>query len=490
MNAYQQRVLDARKQFLQLSVQQEKELLKVYQEAGKQISYKLSKAKTNTLNARYLHELDRSIKQYVSEVRENLSVLIKDGIKSSAEIATIVQLSYFDLIAPTQSIKSSFSKMFTQVNDNVVKKMINGNYYADGKTLDNRLWNLTSKNAKDIDTLIKVNIAKGANAKELASQLDSYINPNNRLQAKSTASGISKNISYQAQRLSRTSLTHANSEAYIEGSKANPFALGLKWNLSPSHSMRGGNDICDEYAGRIFKEGQVPLQHCNCLCYFTTETIPIEQARAELIAWVKGADNSKLDNWMETYGEEFGIDINKDKFKDFSKLDVLKEENSGIIKERAVSTERQANGLRTSSSHILTDKEIEKVKENIRAINATEKIFVFRNGYGTGYSDDRDIVFISSNILPDLNSNHPRDLMSIRAVLAHEYYGHRAYRGTKLEQGSWNDEFRASYMAAKNCPNLSDEDRYYLILDALERAKEKGITIKNNSFIRRILYGY
>ena len=38
--------------------------------------------------------------------------------------------------------------------------------------------------------------------------------------------------------------------------------------------------------------------------------------------------------------------------------------------------------------------------------------------------------------------------------------------------------------------NLTDEDRYYLILDALERAKESGVTIKSNSFIRSVLYGY
>lgn len=79
--------------------------------------------------------------------------------------------------------------------------------------------------------------------------------------------------------------------------------------------------------------------------------------------------------------------------------------------------------------------------------------------------------------------------MSSRAVIAHEYYGHRVFRGTKLERGSWNDEFRASYMAAKHAPNLSDSDRRYLILDALERAKESGISVKYNDFIRRVLYG-
>jgi len=79
--------------------------------------------------------------------------------------------------------------------------------------------------------------------------------------------------------------------------------------------------------------------------------------------------------------------------------------------------------------------------------------------------------------------------MSERAVLAHEYYGHRTNRGTKLKSNSWNDEFRASYMAAKNTPNLTDKDRYYLILDALQKAKEAGISITYNNFIRRILHG-
>jgi len=80
--------------------------------------------------------------------------------------------------------------------------------------------------------------------------------------------------------------------------------------------------------------------------------------------------------------------------------------------------------------------------------------------------------------------------MSERAVLAHEYYGHYKYAPSKFEQGDWRDEFRASYMAAKNAPNLTDKDKQYLVLDALERANEAGVKIRYNDFIRRILYGY
>ena len=164
---------------------------------------------------------------------------------------------------------------------------------------------------------------------------------------------------------------------------------------------------------------------------------------------------------------------------------VAKSEKSGIIKER-----QMANGLRKSPLIKLTPEDKEHLLSEIDNIKADRKAFVFRDGKATAYSVTRDRIYVSSNVFPSNDgSKHPRDLMSEKAVLAHEYYGHRAHKDTKLAAGSWNDEFRASYLAAKNCPNLSDEDRRFLILDAIERARERGVSVKYNSFIRRILYG-
>ena len=151
-----------------------------------------------------------------------------------------------------------------------------------------------------------------------------------------------------------------------------------------------------------------------------------------------------------------------------------------------------AYGMRRSPHHILTDEEIEMLKEDIEAIRADVDVFRFNKGSQTSYSGKIDAVHVRGDVLPEKTSKHPRDLMSPRAVLAHEYYGHRPYRNAKkpLLAGSWNDEFRASYLAAKNSPGLSDEDRRYLVLDALERARSEGVCITNNSFIRRVLYGF
>lgn len=157
---------------------------------------------------------------------------------------------------------------------------------------------------------------------------------------------------------------------------------------------------------------------------------------------------------------------------------------------RGISDRRMANGFRRSYLIPLSNQDKAFVMEEIKAIGADPTKFVFRDFMGSGYSDRYDVVYISSNVFPSNDGSfHPRDLMSVRAVLAHEYYGHRTYRGTSVPQGSWNDEFRASYMAAKNAPGLSKDDRRLLVLDALERAKSASIPVRYNNFIRGVLYG-
>jgi NurA-like 5'-3' nuclease len=103
--------------------------------------------------------------------------------------------------------------------------------------------------------------------------------------------------------------------------------------------------------------------------------------------------------------------------------------------------------------------------------------------------DRGDIILVRGDVNPIADSLHPRSAMSSKAALGHEL-GHAAHRGTKLHIGAWNDEFRASYWAAKNLPHLSEQDRIHLILDAMERAKEAGVSISPNALMRKILYGY
>ena len=155
---------------------------------------------------------------------------------------------------------------------------------------------------------------------------------------------------------------------------------------------------------------------------------------------------------------------------------------------------RDVQGARKSPLYTLTESDIKMLKEDIRTIEADESVFRFNYDRvpGTGYIDVLDIVAVRGNVFPDTisGSKHPRDVMSTRAVLAHEYYGHRAHSGTDLPQGHWEDEYLASRIAAEVTPNLSNEERRHLVLDAIERKREAGIKFELDGFMRRCLYGF
>jgi hypothetical protein len=150
----------------------------------------------------------------------------------------------------------------------------------------------------------------------------------------------------------------------------------------------------------------------------------------------------------------------------------------------------QSLGLRRSAQHQLSAWEMKLLRMEFREIGGDPARLRFNQGPLTAYSDTNDLIYVRGDVLPSTQRNlvHPRSLMSSRAALAHEL-GHANFRGTELRPGSWNDEFRASYWAARNVPGLSVEERRRLVQDALTRAEEAGRTITKNKFILETLNG-
>lgn len=302
MNAYQEAILNARKKFLKLNKEQEKELLRIYKELANQLSRDIASCRTSSQEA-YLRKLSEIVQVNIQDLNSQLGKVIKDNTETSSQIASTVEKFYYKSITDNVALSTMFNGMVLNTSRKTVSKLIQGGYYKDGKTLDNRIWNLTKNNARDIDTLIKVNITRGANARTLAKQVDKYVNPLKRTEAKTIVNGMSSKVSYQAQRLARTSITHSFAETTIENAKNNPFCKGIKWNLSPGHSIRmhGKTDVCDDYNGKIFKIDEVPLQHPNCGCYLEEAVEDMDKVIEELKAWTRGETNTKLDKWYEKY---------------------------------------------------------------------------------------------------------------------------------------------------------------------------------------------
>lgn len=161
-----------------------------------------------------------------------------------------------------------------------------------------------------------------------------------------------------------------------------------------------------------------------------------------------------------------------------------------ITRERGIIESRNmALGMRKSPSYVLSAKEIEGILTDADEIGVDRSILAINNGKQTGFSEVSGRINIRGDVLPDLTSKIARDRMSPRAVLAHEYYGHYKNNPSEYDIGDWRDEFRASYDAAKNAPNLSAEDRAHLMIDAYDRAREAGVFLEYDSLARRIIYG-
>ncbi|WP_307770649.1 hypothetical protein [uncultured Phascolarctobacterium sp.] len=156
-----------------------------------------------------------------------------------------------------------------------------------------------------------------------------------------------------------------------------------------------------------------------------------------------------------------------------------------------IDTRNMANGGRKSKFIKLTDVEKDFIIKEAKAIGIDKKYLRFRDYRATGYDEEDDLIYVSSQIFPAQDDSPiARDRMSVRAVLAHEYYGHMANRNTSLPRNNWIDEFRASYRGAQKCSNLTDDERADLVRDAYDRAKEAGVTVKLTKFARRVLYGF
>ena len=177
-----------------------------------------------------------------------------------------------------------------------------------------------------------------------------------------------------------------------------------------------------------------------------------------------------------------------------------------MIRLISIKDKDMANGMRDTSKTPLTESEIKFIKSEINRIGADESVFVFNDeehiALSTCYNFIEDKIYVTRNVFPDekYGSTHPRDLMSVGAVLAHEYFGHRPYRKeylSDMEQGDeyhttpiWQDECRASINAAKTAHNLTDRDKSNLVMDAIYRAKEFGHLIEMDDFMKEVVYGY
>ena len=264
MNEYEAIVKKIRKEVSKLTLKQQQEILKLYEDAIKELSRKASRSKAKSLTKRWTLDYIKQLKALEKDLRKELNKVIREGIEKAAELGTepeqLVMRQIFQLIEIDPG--DHFTTMFSQVKDNIVKDIISGNLYKDNRSLSSRIWTYGQEFKKDIQYTINQAILEKKSAIELAKDLEQFVKEPAKRETtwgKVYPNLKNKKVDYNAMRLARTSINHAYQTSTIQSSNMNPFVEGIEWHSAMIHGRTC--QVCMERHGRVYPVKSVPLDH-------------------------------------------------------------------------------------------------------------------------------------------------------------------------------------------------------------------------------------
>lgn len=311
MNEYERIALETRKKVSKLTLEQQRQLLNLYESTIDSLATKITKAKDKSLTKRWLLDYKKELTKAKKELTKEISKSIRGFMTKVAKTGTETEQQILSKVFEFASIDpgNHFKTMFSHVQDKVVKDIISGNLYKDNKTLSSRIWNYGNEFEGDIQYTVNQAILEKKSAIELARDLEKYVkDPAKRSSdwGRCYPNLRNKKVDYNAMRLARTSINHAYQNSSIQSSNMNPFVEGIEWRSALIHGRTC--DLCSERHGKIFPKDDVPLDHPNGLCTMIPY-IPddLDTVADELKKWLDGGSNSKLDLWYNEYGEYFAF---------------------------------------------------------------------------------------------------------------------------------------------------------------------------------------
>lgn len=308
MNEYQKMIKESMENRDKLTRKQYKQIKNLYKEAAKDLKIKSDKARKGSLTERWAKDYRKAVKSEISQVNKILFKQILDNIVKSANLAVGIQLNFFNLVDKKYKLNmsKSFTNMFSKVPNDAVEELIKGNIYKDGRGLSKRIWWTGNKVNGDIDKIIQKGIVEKKSAIELAQDLQTYVNPDMQKEWnwKNVYPGTSKTVDYNAQRLARTSISHAYTLSMIKSCEKNPFIEKVRWHsvFAPGRTC----PLCKERDGKEYLLKDCPMDHPNGLCY--QEPLlddSLENIGSRLNSWAKGGNAPALDDWYDKYGDYF-----------------------------------------------------------------------------------------------------------------------------------------------------------------------------------------
>lgn len=296
LGIYPSLVREAQKKRIQISHDQQKEIRKLYEEIAHDLSRELKKHDNKTLTYRWLKDYAESINKASTGLYNAIKTQITSSILSTGKAVTEAERAFYSSLAPVLSHR--FSDVFSNIPQAAADELLSGGIYHQFAGLSERLWDYQRQFIRDIQTVIVKGTTAQKPAYDLAKDLELYLNPS----AKKPWNwgivypGTNRKVDYNAQRLARTSVTHAYQMSFQRSTKDNPFVEKYLW-----HSSNSGRvcPICAARDGRYYEKDELPLDHPNGMCAVTAViSKSTDEIAAELAAWAKGEPNAGLDRWL------------------------------------------------------------------------------------------------------------------------------------------------------------------------------------------------
>lgn len=238
-------------------------------------------------------KLNSVIKEYNLAACDNTTGLINDILSSAYDESGLKDTGY----------KNAVKSITRAASDRAAQRILAGGIYKDGKGLSSRIWSSADASGRKIQEVIAEGMAKQLSAVDMAKTLETFMNPGTATKwdrakiRKLLGPGYAawnKDITYEALRVARTTITHAATLALKEAAEENPYLRAAKWHSV--HAVGRTCEQCKKLDGQTFFIKSLPFDHPNGLCW--NEPIldkSLEEIGDDIVDWVNGKKNPKLD---------------------------------------------------------------------------------------------------------------------------------------------------------------------------------------------------
>lgn len=293
---YIELVEEAQRKRIQITRQQQQNIARLYRDIAKDAGKEIAKKNDKTLTYRWLKDYAKSLKRQSTHLYSELQGIVGNGMLMAAQSVIDAECSFWGNIVP--ELSGRFRDTMSTIPQTCVDELMNGGIYRDFTGLSERLWNYKGKYDRDIGYIINRGIIEQKSAYDLAKDLEMYLDPRAEKpwEWRKVYPGCSQVVDYNAQRLSRTSITHAYQMSFQRSTEGNPFIEKYQW-----HSSNAGKtcELCRLRNTKSFDKDKLPLDHPNGMCYITAViNKTLDEIAEELNEWANGKENPALDDWL------------------------------------------------------------------------------------------------------------------------------------------------------------------------------------------------